>query len=422
MTTAQPQRGKSQPSSTSPFSSPPFRYLFIGQAASMTGGAIAPVALTLGLIREQGSPSTLSILLIASTVPTLALLLLGGVWADRLPRRLILVTSNLVCAAAQAGTGYMLITGDFRLAVGIALQATFGLSKAFFYPASTGMTQETVDEHHLQSAVAYLSMTRSLSRSIGPLAAGALVVTVGGGWALVFDALTYIVAALLLGKIRSAAPRATSAKSVWRDLAHGFNTVRSRDWIWSTILLFMIANVLQASLLVLGPTLLGVDLRGVVSWSVVVAAIGAGGVVGDLTAIRWRPRRPMVVIRVLSLMFLFLPVLIVLDAPVWTLAAAAAIGGAGGTLADTVWLAAMQMNLEKDLISRVSSYDWMGSQALRPLGLAAAGAVAETAPSTMLVTLTGCLLACALACLLPSGVWKVNESRTATTSPYHQQT
>jgi hypothetical protein len=403
-----------RPVSAGPFSSTSFRCLFAGQAISMAGTAIAPVALTLGVMKESGAPSVLSVLLIAQTVPTLVLLLVGGVWADRLPRRTILISTHLVSAAAQAGTGYMLITGKFELLGACGLQIAFGVARAFYFPASTGMTQETVEADQLQSAVAYMSMTRSLSRSIGPLIAGGLVVSVGGGWALLFDGLSYGAAAVLLGGMRTSSARTVPTNSVWRDFVDGFDSVRSRGWIWQTIVLFCAGNVLQASLQVLGPAALGVGHRGVLAWSAIVAAMGGGAVLGDLTALRWRPTYPMVAIRVLSLLFVPLPILIVMDVPVWALAAAAAIGGAAATLADTVWLATLQMNLDKDVISRVSSYDWMGSQTLRPVGLAAAGVFAGTASSAMLVVLTSCLFLCALASLLPAGVWRVTSGRVVT--------
>ncbi|MFF3653160.1 MFS transporter [Streptomyces sp. NPDC002181] len=394
-----------------PFASTSFRYLFAGQAISMAGTAIAPVALALGIMEQSGSPSTLSALLIAQTVPTLALLLLGGVWADRLPRRRIVVTCHLVSAAAQAGTGYMLISGKFDLYGAVLLQVAFGMARGFYFPASTGMTQETVEEHQLQSAVAYMSMTRSLSRSLGPLVAGGLLLTVGGGWALVFDAFSYVAAAVLLGRMRTGFTRTVPANSVWRDFVDGFDSVRSRGWIWQTIVLFCAANVLQASLQVLGPSTLGQDHHGVMAWSAIVAAMGAGAVVGDVAATRWRPARPMIAVRVLSLLFVPLPLLIVLDPPVWVLVAAAALGGTASTLADTVWLATLQVNLDKDVISRVSSYDWMGSQVLRPVGLAAAGLFAADSASPMLVALAAVLFLCATASLAPSGVWRITNNR-----------
>ncbi len=380
----------------------------------MAGTAIAPVALALGIMNESGSPSVLSILLISQTLPTLVLLLFGGVWADRLPRRRILMSSHLVSATAQAGTGYMLITGKFDLLGAVIFQIAFGVARAFYFPASTGMPQETVENHQLQSAVAYMSMTRSLSRSIGPLVAGTLVLTVGGGWALAFDALSYVAAAVLLGRVRTRFTRAVSTNPLWRDFADGFDCVRSRGWIWQTIGLFCAANVVQASLQVLGPATLGVGHRGVLAWSAIVGAMGAGAVLGDLAALRWRPVLPMVVVRILSLLFVPLPLLIVLNVPVWALIVAAGVGGTASTLADTVWLAALQVHLDKDVISRVSSYDWLGSQALRPVGLAAAGIFAGSAASTMLVTVTSCLFLCALASLLPAGVWRITSSRVMT--------
>jgi MFS family permease len=126
------------------------RYL-AASTVSTLGSGMAMVALAFAVL-EFGGATDLGIVLLAREVPLVLLLLLGGVFADRLPRRTILVGTDLVKGAAQVGTAVLLFTGTADVWNVAFLQAVFGMSAAFSRPATTGMVREAVSDARLQEA------------------------------------------------------------------------------------------------------------------------------------------------------------------------------------------------------------------------------------------------------------------------------
>jgi MFS family permease len=365
--------------SLAPLGFGPFRKLFAAQAISMVGSTLTPVALSLGILQQTHSAADLGVVLAAGSFPTVVMLLVGGVFADRFARQRVMVVTNLACMVAQAGLGVMLITGAFNLWSAVALQVLLGLARAFYFPASTGLTAQTVPAANLQQANALLSLVRSISGSAGPVVAGVLVVTVGAGWALVADAVSYLLSAVLLGTlVLSAQPKRSDDEPFHRQLRQGFREVIGRNWVWSSIVVFMFSHLATAVLLVLGPALALGREHGVAAWSGIIACLSLGQLLGDLLALRWTPRRPLVASRLIELLAVPLLVAMAFGAPLPVLLLTAAMSGVSMSFPDSLWFTAMQQHLPAEVLSRVSSYDWMGSLALRPLGLVCAAALAQT--------------------------------------------
>ncbi|MDQ3992058.1 MAG: MFS transporter, partial [Actinomycetota bacterium] len=180
-----------------------FRLLFLGRTASLLGSAFAPVALAFAVLDDlDGSASALGLVLAAIWVPQVVLILVGGVWADRLPRNFVMVGTDLVMCAAQATVAALLITGAAQLWHLFALQLVRGTANAFFFPASSGLVPQVVSAGRLQQANALLRLSHSGTAVVGAAAAGILVAAAGSGAALAFDAATFLVSALFLARIR----------------------------------------------------------------------------------------------------------------------------------------------------------------------------------------------------------------------------
>ncbi|MEO3890684.1 MFS transporter [Nonomuraea sp. B5E05] len=388
-----------------------FRRQFTAHAISMVGSTLSPVALSLGVLDATGSPAMLGAVLAAGGVPTVVMLLVGGVWADRLPRQKVMMVSNLVCAMTQGALAVMLITGTFRVEAAIPLQILYGTAMAFFLPSTGALTAQTVPKGLLQKANALLSLATSLSGSLGPLLAGLLVVSASAGWALLIDGASFVVAAMFLRRLRvDNTPSATDGSSFLGQLAEGLREVTSRGWVWSSIVAFMFTHLTTAILFVLGPTSMVGNDRGVLTWSAVVAGISVGQAVGDVTALHVKPRRPIVTARVVELLAVPLFVAFVLDAPLPVLIMAAIAGGLAMTLPDALWFTTLQQQLAPQVLARVSSYDWMGSFALRPIGYAVAGSLgAHAGVTTVLAVAAGTLVLTRLAGLLLPSVWAVRR-------------
>src|SRR6185295_1106414 len=117
------------------------------------GGAFLPVALAFGVLGLPGATATtLSVVLTAQAVPEVVFLLAGGVLADRLPRYLVMMAGELMCALALVGLGAMLLTGWAPVVALAACAAVTGIAIAVFYPALTGIVPEVVAADRLQPA------------------------------------------------------------------------------------------------------------------------------------------------------------------------------------------------------------------------------------------------------------------------------
>jgi MFS family permease len=378
----------------SPLRIPAFRYQLAAEAISVGGSTLSPVALSLGVLKLTGSAGTLGLVLGAAAVPTVVFLAVGGVWADRLPRHRLIVATNLVCAVSQATLGTMLLTGAFHLWLAIVAQILTGTALAFYFPSVSALTVQIVPEGHLQRANALLSLNRSIAGSIGPIAAGALVAASNAGVALVADGVSFLASAALLARLT--VPGRSAERPMRRrflhELAEGFHHVRRRTWVLTGIVGYMLSHLAMAFLLVLGPViLLGRD-ASPAAWGAVVAALGVGQLVGDLLALRIVPKRPLLLARVIEILSAPLFIVLALGGPVWILVVAAALAGVVMNLPDTFWYTALQRHLPGHVLSRVLSFDWLGSLALRPIGYlsAAACAAAIGAPATLIVA--GCLV------------------------------
>ncbi|HUR85338.1 MAG TPA: MFS transporter [Solirubrobacteraceae bacterium] len=375
-----------------------FRLLWSGQAASVVGDGIVVVALALFVVDLTGSATDLGFVLGAYSLPLTAFLLVGGVFADRLPRHLVVVVTDLVRFALHGLLAILILTGDVRIWHIVVIGMLFGTAEAFFRPASTALLPQTVPEDEIQEANAVMSATNNLAEFAGPALATALVFGVSPAAAFGLDALTFLVSAALLHRVR---PRARAepvedagAQSLSHDLRAGFHEVRSRAWIWATLTAFCFALFfVLAPWFVLGPIVAQDVYDSLAVYGVLSAAFGAGMVAGSVTGIRWRPRYPM---RQAMRLILLWPVSIGLFAAglsLYVVAPAIAIGGAGVGLFDVWWLTALAERVPPDKLSRVTSYDWMVSLSLLPLGYVLAGPAAD-ALGAQNVLLGGAVIAC----------------------------
>jgi predicted MFS family arabinose efflux permease len=357
-----------------------FRYLFLGQSASAVGDQVVIVALALYITQRTGSPTDLGLVLAAQSLPLIALVLFGGVWADRLARHRIMTAADYVRALLHGVLAVSIVLGGASVAEMIVIEALFGAARAFFQPAYSGLLPQTIPDRFVQDARALSSTTENLAILIGPALGAALVLTVGAGAAFALDAATFLLSAELLRHIR---PRARSVApasrdSVLADLRAGWREVRSRTWVWATIAAFTGAVLCAyAQWYALAPVV-SRDLYGSAGvFGLLESVAGAGAVVGALLGIRWRPRRPMVIGLLLTLFWPLQTLAFAGAAPLAAVVALAFGAGLGFTLFEVWWATALVRHIPPQALSRVSAYDWMGSLALLPLGFAIAGPLAS---------------------------------------------
>src|SRR6266513_3683499 len=185
-----------------PLGQRPFRLLFLGRTTSFIGNAFANVALAFAVLDLTGSKADLGYVLAARSLPQVIFLLVGGIWADRLPRHLVMVTSNLASGASQGAIALLLLTGHAQVWHLMALAAVNGTSSAFFFPASTGIVPQTVPKPLLQSANAILRLGQNGSYIFGAALGGLVVAATNPGVGIAADAATFFLAALWTALIR----------------------------------------------------------------------------------------------------------------------------------------------------------------------------------------------------------------------------
>jgi MFS family permease len=353
-----------------------FRLLWLGQATSAIGTSLVPVALAFAVIDLTGSASALGIVLSAGLVSRVVLLLFGGVVADRLPRQSVMLGSDLLRTASQGMVAVLLLSGRAQIWQLVVLFALYGAGDAFFSPASTGLVPDTVRAERLQQANALMSLSRSVAWVAGPTIAGVLVSVSEPGWVFAIDAATFAVSSASLALLRlppvlDVLPR----PSVLADLRDGWREVRSRTWVWASVARFAVSNLAMAPLFVLGPFVAQDSLGGATAWGVIGTAGGLGAVLGDVAALRLRPRRPLFVGGLVATVWALEPVLLARPAPTWAIAAAAAAGFGAISFANALWFTTLQEQIPREALSRLSSYDWLGSIVFQPLGYVLAGPV-----------------------------------------------
>ena len=354
-----------------------FRYLFASSTISGLGDGISVVALVFAVLQVSDSAIALGLVLAARQVADAAIVLAAGVWADRLPRHIVLIAVALVQGTVQAITGSLVISGSATIWMLVVLQGVYGLAEGFYLPASTGLIPATVSKGRLQQANALLGLSRNATRIVGPAIGGAIVAAGSPGSALLLDSVSFFAAALLLVPLRlPARDDVVAAKSFFADMRQGWNEFRRQTWIWTTIVFFGIGNFAFASYWVLGPVIAKRDLGGAPAWAALTAAFAAGAIVGGVLAIKIRPKKPLAAACMASWVFLLQPLGMGLGLPLGVLIVFSLIAGCGLAIHITLWFTVFQQNVPEESLSRVSSYDSFGSFVLLPLGAALAGPIA----------------------------------------------
>ncbi|MBG6137769.1 MFS transporter [Longispora fulva] len=377
-----------------------FALLFAGQALSTLGDRVTFVALPFAVLAIGGTAADVGWVIAAATVPFLLFTLVGGVWADRLPRHRVMLVSDVVRCGTQVVAATLLAGGDARVWHLVALMAIFGTADAFFSPALAGLVPLTVRPERLQEANALRGLVMSAGLVAGPALAGGLVVAFGPGGALAADAATFAVSAVFLARLRPRAGAPERAGDFLAELRDGFRAVRSRSWVWSTLTATAVYHlVVLPSVFVLGPVLAERELGGASGWAVVVAAFGVGSIVGDVVALRWRPGRPLLVAAAALAVGSCQALIIGGGGSLAVIAVLEGVTGVAVSLCFTLWETALQTHIPEGSLSRVTSFDLLVTVGSMPVGMALAGPAADAFglhPTLAVMTLVGVPSALAL--------------------------
>jgi len=366
-----------------------FRLLWLGQTTSALGSGLVPVALAFAVVDLTASASALGLVLAAGLVARVVFLLAGGAVADRLPRQRVMQVADLLRTGSQSVVAVLLLSGHARVWHLVVLFALFGAADAFFSPASTGLVPQIVSPARIQQANALMSLSRSCAWVAGPALAGLIVAGPGPGWAFAVDAATFAVSTFSLALLRLPPGAGRGApRSMPAEIRRGWLEVRRRPWVWVTIARFSITNLAIAPLFVLGPFVAQDSLGGAKAWGLIATCSGIGAILGDAAALRFRPRRPLLAGGLAVSLWALEPAFLARPLPTVAIAIAAAAGYAGVSFSNALWYTALHERLPRESLSRVSSFDWLGSLVFQQAGYIAAGPLAAAIgmPATLLAS------------------------------------
>lgn len=371
-----------------------FRWFFLSRSINTIGGMMTPVTIAFAVLHLHNSASALGLVLGVELGVNVICLLFGGVIADRLPRRAVMQTCYLAMVAVQLTMAVSLWAGWATIASMTVLGAIVGGVSAFSMPATQGLIPQLVEREHLQQADSLMAFVRNGASFLGPVLGTLLVVSVGPDLALALDGASFLVAAVLLSRVVLPAPARVST-SVFGHLREGWNEFISRTWLWVIVLAFSVLNTIYTGAwIVVGPLVAkNTPTLGIQGWGVVLAAQALGMLAMSVVLLRVRIHRLLLVgmgaISVISIPLVLLGVY----PQTAVLAVAAFVGGCGSQAFSTGWAVAMMEQIPGDALSRVSSYDLVGSYVALPIGTIAFGLFAARVAIPPLMITVGCIYA-----------------------------
>ncbi|MFJ8634110.1 MFS transporter [Streptomyces sp. NPDC093568] len=394
-----------------PLRSAAFRRFVTASLVSATGSAMAPLALAYAVIEQGGGAGDLGVVLATNTVPTVVLLLIGGVLADRMSRSRLLFGGNLLAAAAQGALAATVATGratTFSIAV---CGFVSGTALAFTVPATQGAVAQIVPAEQLQRANALLRLPGNAVKVLGPAVGGVVVAVSGPAWALAWDALTFAVAAFLLLGLRLDAPVAVGG--VLSDLRAGWTGFWSRTWLWTyTLAGTVLVAAWLAGFQLLGPVVAAERYAGARDWGLVQGAFAAGLLAGTVVCLRWRPHR-LLAVAVVACLPMAVPLLAMgWGLPLPWLLLTVLLAGVGLDVAVVMWTTAFQQHVPQGELGRMSAFNSVGERLAIPLGyLLTALAAGVWDNRTVLVACAGLVAAAVVLNLCVRDVYRVNAAR-----------
>ncbi len=389
----------------------PFRWLVTGTTVNLLGSGIAPVALAFAVLDLGGGASELGLVVGLYALADVAAVLFGGVLGDRLPRTVMLQGSAAAAAVAQGLVALSLIGGWSSIPLLAVLGMLNGCLGALGTPSSSAITQQTVPADQLQRAISWRRIAQNVSMIIGTGLAGLLVVWVGSGWALAFDALTFAVAALLFTQVRVAPVAAPATQAgLWGDVASGFREVMRHTWLWLLILQALLYHLFYGGAQsVLGPIVVG-DGLGRPAWGWALSAMMVGFVVGGLVTLRWRPRHALFAGTCFLALTAAFPLAMAWSDSLVVVLVGAWLHGFGLEIFSVGWDLSIQEQVDPDKLARVYSFDMIGSFIARPVGLVLTGPLAALVGNRAWLTVVGAvILASVLVSLTSSDVRRLQR-------------
>jgi MFS family permease len=391
-----------------------FRLLWFARTGSAVGDSLIPVALIFSVYQIHGDVTDVGVVFACYFAAGAAVTLAGGVWADRLSRRAVMIAADLVRLGTQTTTAALLFAGTMHVWQLALLQAVAGACGGFFNPASTALVPQTVGPELLQRANALLALSRSATMVFGPAISGVIVAAAGPGWAFAIDAGSFLVSVLFVAAIHVDARLRPATSHFWSELRDGWREVRRHRWLTAGFFGYALGNLGVGMYIVLGSVVARDDLGGARPWGFILGAAAAGSVLGGLVSYRIKPQRPVAAAFGIWVLMALPAFSLIRPFPLPVVMAAAVVFGVSVIIGNVLWDTSIQSEVRPERLARVASFDLLLSLGLLPIGYAVAGpvSVALGVPAALLLA-GACISIPNLAVVL--FVRDVREVRSATT-------
>ena len=351
-----------------------FRWYFLSRAVDLFGDMMGHIALAFAVLAVSDSPRALGIVLAAHSIPMVAFLLIGGVLADRFGRTAIIQLSNVTGGLTHLAIAALVITDTAEIWQLAVLTAINGVAAAANQPALAGLMPQLAPAGSLQQANVLNGLLRNIMLVFAPALGGALVVGIGAGWAIAVNGVTYLIAAALLLPIKLPAPQQAARAGILQDLRTGWTFFRSTTWLWVIVLAFGVLNALHSGGFgTLGPPLAEESGLGPQGWALIVSAQAVGLIATSVVLLRVNLRRPLLLGMIGCAIYSGQMIALGSTTELWVVMAAALVAGAGIEIFGVGWETSMQEHVPRNMLSRVYSYDMLGSFVAIPAGQLAFG-------------------------------------------------
>jgi MFS family permease len=393
----------------------PFRWLLTGVTVNNLGNGIAPVALAFAVLDLGGDATDLGIVVGLYALADVAAVLFGGVLGDRLPRTVMMQGSSASAAVAQAVAAASLIGGWGSIPLLAVVGMANGALGALGSPSSSAITRQTVPHELLRKAITWRRLSQNVAQIVGAGVAGLLVALIGSGWSLAIDAASFAVAAFCFSLVRVPALPVPVKQGLLTDVRAGYVEVMRHTWLWLLILQALLYHLFYGGAQgVLGPIVVG-DSLGRPAWGWALSSMMAGFVVGGLVTLKWRPKRALYVGTWFLALTACFPAAMALSATggadfLALVLVGAFLHGFGLEIFSVGWDLSIQENVAPDKLSRVYSFDMIGSFIARPVGLALTGPIATAVGYRLwLAVVAGVILVSVLAALTSTDVRRLER-------------
>jgi MFS family permease len=370
-----------------------FRLLWLGRTGSAVGDSLIPVALIWAAGPDlHGGATGVGIVLACYTLGGASVTLAGGVWADRVSRRTVMIAADLVRLGTQSLTAALLFSGTAHIWQLAVLQGLAGAAGGLFNPAAKALIPQTVSAGNLQQANALISLPRSVTNVFGPALSGVIVAVAGAGWVFAIDAASFLVSVIFVSAMRIAPYARPAAQRFWRDLADGWREVRRIRWLSAGFVGYAVGNFGVGLYIVVGSLVAIHQLGGAPAWGLIVGSAAFGGVLGGFIAYRIRPGHPVAMAFAIWTLCALPAFALIRPFPLPVVMATAIVFGGSILVGNTLLETAMQQEVEPGRLARVMSIDLLVSLSLMPAGQALAGPISTAIGPEATLVLAGALM------------------------------